>query len=413
MSNFSRFQSTTALMLVLGLGAGAVAPLVSAAPAFAQTQTRFTDVPSGYWAERFIAELASRDIIAGFPDGSFQPNAPVTRAQYAAMVRKAFNQPDVRGAVSFIDVASDYWATPAINEAYSMGFLSGYPGNVFRPSENIPRAQVLVSLANGMNYTANSVNSVQYYSDASAIPDYAINSIAAATERRIAVNYPSVQRLQPNQTATRADVAAFIYQALASQGQVAAVSSPYIVNLAQSPETPSNSASLPAGSTIPVIYGEEDADEILLLPSETVPLVLTVSQTLTNNQGQVVVPAGSEVIGELRPSGDGSQFVAQELVLTNGQRVAISATSRVFTETTTIRKGVDLRDTLTGVVVGSGAAAVIAEITGDSRIDVLEVLTGTAVGTVAGVLLGRDRVEVITIDPMTDLNLTLNSNLSL
>lgn len=411
MSNFSRFQSNAALMMVLGLGAGAVAPLVSSAPAFAQT--RFTDVPSGYWAERFITDLAARDIIAGFPDGSFQPNAPVTRAQYAAMVRQAFNQANIRGSVSFVDVASDYWATPAINEAYSMGFLSGYPGNIFRPSENIPRAQVLVSLANGLNYTANSANSVQYYADAAAIPNYAVSSIAAATERRIAVNYPNVQRLEPNQTATRADVAAFIYQALASQGQVTAVSSPYIVNLAQSPSpTPSASASLPAGSTIPVSYGN-DADEILLLQGETVPLVLTVSQTLTNSQGQVVVPVGSEVVGELRPSGDGSQFVAQELVLTNGQRVAIDATSLTITETKTIRKGVDVRDTLAGVVLGSGAAAVIAEITGDSRIDVLEVLTGTAVGTVAGILLGRDRVEVITIDPTTDLTLTLNSNLVL
>ncbi|MGB3615364.1 MAG: S-layer homology domain-containing protein [Elainellaceae cyanobacterium] len=412
MSKFSRFQSGIALVAMLGMSAGAVAPLISAAPAFAQT--RFTDVPSGYWAERFIADLAARDVIAGFPDGSFQPNAPVTRAQYAAMVRKAFNQREIRGAVSFGDVASNYWATPAINEAYKMGFLSGYPGNVFQPDQNIPRAQVLVSLANGLNYAANGTNAVQVYSDSAAIPDYAINSIAAATEERIVVNYPNVERLRPNQTATRADVAAFIYQALASQGEVTAVSSPYIVNLAQSPGTTptTNSASLPAGSTIRVNYGE-DADRILLLPNETLPLVLTVSQTLTNSQGQVVIPVGSEVIGELRPSGEGSQFVAQELVLTNGQRLAINATSRTITETRTIRKGIDIRDTITGAVLGSGAATVIAETTGDSRIDPLEVLAGTAVGTVGGILLGRDRVEVITIDPATDLNLTLNSNLVL
>ncbi len=410
MSNFSRFQTSTALILLLGLGTGAVAPLVSPAPAVAQT--RFTDVPSGYWAERFIMDLAARDIIAGFPDGSFQPNAPVTRAQYAAMVRKAFNEADIRGAASFGDVARDYWATPAIDDAYRMGFLSGYPGNLFRPDQNIPKAQVLVSLANGLNYTANSSDSLRLYADSATIPDYAINSIAAATEQRIVVNYPSVQRLQPNQAATRADVAAFIYQALASQGEVTAVSSPYIVDLAQAPSTPSSSVSLPAGATIPVSYSDE-ADEILLLPRETLPLVLTVSQTLTNSQGQVVVPVGSQVVGELRPSGRGSQFVAQELVLANGQRVAIDAVSRTITETRTIRKNVDVVDTIAGAVVGSGAAAVLAEVTGDSRIDVLEVLAGTAAGTVGGVLLGGDRVTMITIDPATDLNLTLNSGLAL
>ena len=397
-------------MVALGLSAGMVAPIVSPAPAFAQT--RFIDVPSDHWAESFIIELAEMDVIAGFPDGTFQPNAPVTRAQYAAMVRKAFNQTDVRGSVSFFDVASDYWATPAIDEAYRMGFLSGYPGNVFRPSQNIPRAQVLVSLANGLNYSANQVSLAQYYTDVAAIPDYAINSIAAATEQQMVVNYPNVQLLRPQQTATRADVAAFIYQALASQGQVATVGSPYVVTLAQTPTPSPNSARLPAGATIPVTYGD-DADEIVLLPDETVPLTLTVSQTLTNSQGQVVIPVGSEIIGELRPSGEGSQFVAQQLVLTNGQRVAISATSGIVTETKTIRRGIDVRDTLAGAVLGSGAATVIAEITGDSRIDVLEILSGTAAGTVAGVLLGRDRIEVITIDPSRDLTLTLNSNLAL
>ncbi|MEB3233265.1 MAG: S-layer homology domain-containing protein, partial [Leptolyngbyaceae bacterium] len=102
MSNFSGFRSSAALMVMLGLSASAAAPLIRTAPAHAQT--RFIDVPSGYWAEQFITELAAREIIAGFPDGSFQPNAPVTRAQYAAMVRKAFNQNSIRGSVSFVDV---------------------------------------------------------------------------------------------------------------------------------------------------------------------------------------------------------------------------------------------------------------------------------------------------------------------
>ena len=394
---------------MLGISAAGAAPLVSPAPAAAQA--RFSDVPSGYWAERFIDDLAARDIIAGFPDGSFQPNAPVTRAQYAAMVRQAFNQADIRRPVAFGDVASSYWATPAINDAYSIGFLSGYPGNVFRPDQNIPRAQVLVSLANGLGYSADSSSGLRFYNDASAIPDYAIGSIAAATEEGLVVNYPDVNRLRPNATATRADVAAFIYQALASQGQVAAVNSPYVVNVTQLPSTPSRSASLPSGATIPVTYDEND--EIVLLPEETVPLTLRVSRTLTNNQGQVVVPVDSEVVGELRPAEGGTRFVAQELVLTNGQRVPINATSQIVTERKTIGKGIDILDTLGGAAAGSAAAAVIAEVTGDSRIDVLEVLAGTAAGTIGGVLLGGDRVEVITVDPTADLNLTLNANLVL
>src|SRR4028119_1876507 len=88
MSNLHRWQSGTAAFLALGLSVGIIAPLVAVAPSFAQT-TNFSDVSSSYWARDFIAQLAQRDIIAGFPDGTFKPDAPVTRAQFAAMLRKA------------------------------------------------------------------------------------------------------------------------------------------------------------------------------------------------------------------------------------------------------------------------------------------------------------------------------------
>ncbi|MEO0869652.1 MAG: S-layer homology domain-containing protein, partial [Cyanobacteria bacterium J06642_11] len=207
MMNIRRFQTTTALFMALTLGAGAIAPLTTPAPVVAQTQIQFTDVSSSHWASQFIFSLAQRNIIAGFPDGSFRPDEPVTRAQYAAMVRKAFNQTSIRSSTTFVDVPSNYWATTAIDSAYRMGFLSGYPNRIFQPNQNIPRAQVLVSLANGLNYQANTLASANIYRDSSAIPSYATTSIAAATERQLVVNYPSVETLRPNQTATRADVA--------------------------------------------------------------------------------------------------------------------------------------------------------------------------------------------------------------
>lgn len=416
MSKFASLHSGTALIVALGLTAGAFTPLMSAAPVSAQPQsqaqapTQFWDVPSDHWASRFIISLADRNIIAGFPDGAFRPDEPVTRAQYAAMVRQAFNISATRNVTTFVDVPANYWALSAINEAYTMGFLSGYPGNVFRPNQNIPRAQVLVSLANGLNYSARSVSSVQFYRDAIAIPDYAVTSIAAATENQLVVNYPDVRTLEPNQTATRADVAAFIYQALASQNQVAVVSSPYIVSVQATDQTTTRS-SVPAGTTFSVAYAE--ADKIVLLPEETVPVTLTMSQALIDRAGQVLVPAGSQIVGELRPSGAGSQFVGQELVLPTGQRLAINATSQTITTTETIRRGASASEILIGSAVGSGAAAVIAELTGDSRIEALEVLAGTATGAIAATILGRNRVEVIAIEPATDLQLTLNETLAL
>ncbi len=194
-------------------------------------QTAFSDVSSDYWAAQFIQQLSQRGVIAGFPDGTFRPEEPVTRAQFAAMIDKAFQKAQQRQAINFTDVPSNYWASSAIQEAYAISFLSGYPGNRFEPNQAIPREQVLVSLANGLGYTpgGNTKSTLQYFNDASNIASYARSPIAAATEKQIVVNYPDVKFLKPTANATRAQVAAFIYQALVSSNQASAINSPYVV----------------------------------------------------------------------------------------------------------------------------------------------------------------------------------------
>lgn len=201
-------------------------------PATPTAQIAFKDVPSDYWAKPFIQELATRNIIKGFPDGTFRPNDPVTRAQFAAMLNQAINKTPTRSNINFLDVASTYWAASAIQKSYTIGFMSGYPGNAFKPSENIQRVQILVSLANGLGFapTKPTATTLRIYSDATTIPSYALNSVAAATENRMVVNYPNPKLLNPNQPATRAEVAAFIYQALVRSGQIQAIASPYILN---------------------------------------------------------------------------------------------------------------------------------------------------------------------------------------
>ena len=201
-------------------------------PTAPTTQVIFKDVPNNYWAQTFIQELASRNIVKGFPDGSFRPNDPVTRAQFAALLSQAMNKPTIRSSATFTDVPSSYWAATAIQKAYTTGFMSGYSATTFRPNENISRVQILVSLANGLGYAPTKPidTTLQAYSDANTIPAYARNSVGAATENRMVVNYPNLKLLNPNQPSTRAEVAAFIYQALVRSGQLQAISSPYIVN---------------------------------------------------------------------------------------------------------------------------------------------------------------------------------------
>jgi len=184
--------------------------------------TTFSDI-QGNWAQSFIETLTARKIIQGFPDGSFRPDEPVTRAQFAAMISKAFPQNPTREAIAFADVPANYWASEAIQQAYQTGFMQGYPNRVFNPNQNIPRVQALVSLANGLDLSATAdVADVlnASFQDAAQIPEFARTPVAAATANRLVVNYPNVALLNPNQVATRADVAALIYQALARTGAV-------------------------------------------------------------------------------------------------------------------------------------------------------------------------------------------------
>ncbi len=193
-------------------------------------QVNFSDVAQSYWAKDFIAELAGRGIFTGFPDGKFHPNEPVTRAQFAALVASVFKKTKVRNAINFTDVSTEHWAYKGIQEAYEMGFLGAVSGTNFNPNQSLTRLEIMTALAKGLNYTASSSTEkvLKFYSDAAAIPASARTLVAAATERGIVANYPNVKTCSPNQVATRADVAAFLHQAMVSQGEAMAISSPYV-----------------------------------------------------------------------------------------------------------------------------------------------------------------------------------------
>ena len=165
---------------------------------------------------------------------------------------------------------------------------------------------------------------------------------------------------------------------------------------------------IPKGFVIPVEYEKE---KILVTPEETVPVTLTVAANIRDSSRNVLIPYGTEIVGQIEPSDDGSRFVAEKLVFEDGTTQFIDATSEVVTRTETVKKGASTGDILKGAAIGGAAAAVLSGILGD--IDFLEVLGGAGAGALAGVLLGKDEVELISIDPNNDLNLTLQSDLAL
>ena len=183
---------------------------------------KFSDVPDKYWARPFIVALVDRKIFTDFTDNKFRPDEPMTRAELARLIQRIGDKEPVRKPVDFKDVKDQSPAASAIDHSVKTGYLKGYPDNAFRPDKEVPRVEVIAALASGLNLkpSAKASKTLQVYTDRKKVPKWAVNKVAAATEAGIVVNHPKPTLLQPNRTATRAEVAAMIYEAMAKQGKV-------------------------------------------------------------------------------------------------------------------------------------------------------------------------------------------------
>lgn len=186
----------------------------------ASTAAAFSDT-ANYWGRACIAQLSQRQLVNGYPNGTFRPDAPVTRAEFAVFMLNAFpNTPRSRTAPNFRDVPRTYWAYRAIRDAAERQFFSGYPDGTFQPTQPIPRVQAIAIVTNALKHAAPSDPDRllrQYFTDAAQIPAYAKGAIAAGALNRLVVNYPQVKQLRPNQGSTRGEVAALLCQALISE----------------------------------------------------------------------------------------------------------------------------------------------------------------------------------------------------
>lgn len=100
----------------------------------------FSDVAKSHWAANYIGYMQQFGIITGYADGSFRPDASVTRAEFAAIASRF--EALTEGTKSFSDVPSSHWAAKYINFAATRGWVNGYADGTFRPNNSITRAEV-------------------------------------------------------------------------------------------------------------------------------------------------------------------------------------------------------------------------------------------------------------------------------
>ncbi|MCU0567539.1 MAG: S-layer homology domain-containing protein [Oculatellaceae cyanobacterium Prado106] len=175
-------------------------------------QTSLDDIV-GHWAVNYILQLFNAEVVDGDDVGKFNPDAPISRAQFAAMLVKGFAPlPLVRPGKEFPDVPRNFWGHESIQTAYRAGLLSGYDDGTFKPGLSLLRQDAVIAIANPLGKPA-ATRDLSLYDDRASISDYAVAGVVAATSHRIVVNFPGRSLLTPKKAATRAEVAAFLARA--------------------------------------------------------------------------------------------------------------------------------------------------------------------------------------------------------
>ena len=179
----------------------------------------FPDVSNDYWAAKQINELNAKGVIVGYPDGTFQPDENVTRAEFASMAIKALGQEDIQVAqpVSFTDITTDFWAYDAIQKALYFDLISS-ESNTFRPEDSVSRAESITMAVNALTtqeiseYKA--LTALQDYEDLKDIPQDFLIPAGKAKILNMLVTIPASgdKKLEAKRPATRAEVAAILYR---------------------------------------------------------------------------------------------------------------------------------------------------------------------------------------------------------
>ncbi|MFD2333543.1 S-layer homology domain-containing protein [Cohnella sp. GCM10020058] len=187
----------------------------------------FADL-AGHWSRAAVEVLAARGILTGFPDGNFRPNGQVTRAEFAKLVLSLLPQDSSKAALiangaSFTDVLPSAWYAEAVQKAVAAGIVQGADGR-FRPNDPITRAEMaaMIQRAFGGEDESSGATEVgdplQGYADVARIPAWAKPAINWAVKKGLLQGSSGL--LRPESLASRDEAAALILRALEKQQKI-------------------------------------------------------------------------------------------------------------------------------------------------------------------------------------------------
>lgn len=191
-----------------------ITPVVPEQTEEASQTDGFKDMNEALWAEKEIKALAEAGVLQGY-DGYVRPNNGVTRAEFAKLIVTAFDLKS-DGNKIFSDVAQDAWYYESVGILGSYDLITGYPDGSFRPNATISRQEAAVILnrcINSLKISVYTKNEAKMFSDAEHIADYAEESISVLSRCGI-ISGRDDGAFEPNVPVTRAEAAVMLYQLL-------------------------------------------------------------------------------------------------------------------------------------------------------------------------------------------------------
>lgn len=175
-------------------------------------QESFVDTPN-HWASEAISRAAAKGIVNGFSDGSFKPDEPMTRLQFAAMLVRALGLKAEPSDHHFSDSADiPAWAAGELSAALGAGILQGYEDQSLRPNKPMNRAEMVTMLIRAYSQEAG-MSSSALFSDSSHIPAWALPAISQAVSLGL-ISGRENQAFEPFAAATRAEAVTVVMRML-------------------------------------------------------------------------------------------------------------------------------------------------------------------------------------------------------
>ena len=183
-------------------------------PQEAEKTGSFCDVTSRHWAFDSVERAADAGLVAGFSDGTFRPDEPVTRAQFVLMLWRMAGKPEAKAKAPFTDTAGGDWYSQALDWAFENGFVNGLSETAFGPNASITRQQataILFRYSGGKTGGEAMVSGVyeSSFTDSGRIAAWAKDAMWWAVYNSL-VSGVGNGKIAPEQNASRAQIAAIL-----------------------------------------------------------------------------------------------------------------------------------------------------------------------------------------------------------